>query len=234
MGNARILLVDDDREIAELVHELLLTSDYDIDIVHSAAAARQKIKLMTYDLFIVDVMMPGGSGLDLCREVRANIPTPIILLTALSSLIDRVLGLELGADDYVTKPFEGRELLARVKALLRRTADVGLLANMRPSVLSFGDWRLDRARGELRRVTGELVALSAAELNVLGALAERPNITMSRDWLMEVAYGDIFDSRRRNVDVLVSRLRSKMQPHDQTLILIETVRNNGYALRPPG
>src|SRR5882762_1481818 len=111
-GEPRILLVDDDREMARLVAELLSANHFAVEVAHDAAAARQRILKRTYDLLIVDIMMPGGSGLDLCREIRLTSRTPIILLTAMSTLIDRIIGLELGADDYVAKPFESRELLA--------------------------------------------------------------------------------------------------------------------------
>ncbi len=227
----RILLVDDDREIAMLVRDLLNENHFDIEVAHDATSARQKNLRRSYDLMIIDVMMPGGSGLDLCREIRVGSKTPIIMLTAMSSLVDRIIGLELGADDYITKPFEGRELLARVRALLRRSADAPIGKASRPSMLAFGEWRLDLVRGELRRTNGILVPLAAAELRVLQAFAERPDIIMSRDWLTEAADADPYSPKSRNIDVIVSRLRAKMQPHDPDGPAIETVRGGGYVLR---
>ena len=228
---SRILLIDDDRELAQLVSDLLAMNGFDVAVATDAQDAREKLSKSAYDLLISDVMMPGGSGLDFCRDVRSRSKVPIIMLTALSGLVDRVIGLELGADDYVTKPFESRELLARVRALLRRVDEGAGITQQRPSMLAFGEWRLDLAKGELRRSAGVLVPLTAVELRVVRAFAERPGVIMSRDWLSEVAETDAGVPRSRSIDVLVSRLRAKMSPHDQGRPAIETVRGGGYVLR---
>ena len=236
MEPPRVLIVDDDKEIARLLAELLERHDYRFDLAHDVAEARRRLAKQSYDLIVLDVMMPGENGLDLCRQIRARSSMPILMLTAMAQLTDRVVGLELGADDYITKPFEGRELLARIRALLRRAngQGAGAVPSQAASPLSFGAWRLDVAKAELRYNGRLLVPLTTAEFRILRALAERPNVIMSRDWLGEAAQGSVPNAQSRNVDVAISRLRAKMAPHEQGGPTIETVRSGGYVLRTGG
>jgi len=227
----RLLVVDDDREIGRLLVQLFERSEYEVDAVLSAEAAKDRMKIRAYDIVLMDVMMPGESGIALCRQIRAQSGVPIIMLTAVSELTDRVVGLELGADDYVTKPFEGRELLARVRAVLRRSSEGSTEPPKRAPSLDFGIWRLDVRRRELRSAAGVMVPLSDAEFRVLRALAQRPNVVMSRDWLAEAAVGAAYAQDSRGIDVLVSRLRSKLHPHEGEQETIGTVRAGGYVLR---
>jgi two-component system OmpR family response regulator len=229
----RILIVDDDREIARLLVELLERHDYEVEAASNAASARGLLRARSFDLVICDVRMPGESGTDLCRQIRNQSTVPIIMLTAVCELTDRVIGLELGADDYITKPFEGRELMARIRAVMRRAGETATRPTRTPSILTFGEWRLDLGKSELRRASGALVPLSNAEFNVLSALAQRPNVVMSREWLAEVALGAAHCPGSRNIDVVVSRLRTKVRAHDAGDEPIETVRTGGYALRAP-
>jgi two-component system OmpR family response regulator len=228
----RLLVVDDDREIGRLLVQLFERSEYEVDAVLSAEAARARLKIRAYDLVLLDVMMPGETGIVLCRQIRAQSGVPIIMLTAVSELTDRVVGLELGADDYITKPFEGRELLARVRAVLRRSTDGATETVKGTASLDFGVWRLDVRRRELRSAAGVMVPLSNAEFRVLRALAQRPNVVMSRDWLAEAALGASYAQDSRGIDVLISRLRSKLHPHEGERETIGTVRAGGYVLRP--
>jgi two-component system OmpR family response regulator len=185
-----------------------------------------------FDLLILDVMMPGETGIDLCRKVRATSQIPIIMLTAVSHLVDRVVSLEVGADDYVTKPFEGREIVARIRALLRRSgATLPKDAPPQQRVITFRGWTLDLMRSELRSDAGILVPLTLAEFDLLQALAQRQDVVMSREWLMETTRGSVRPQQSRNVDVLVNRLRGKMQPYQTGPSFIETVRQGGYIMR---
>jgi two-component system OmpR family response regulator len=228
----KLLVVDDDREIGRLLVQLFERSEYAVDAVLSAEAAKERLKIRAYDLVLLDVMMPGESGISLCRQIRAQSGVPIIMVTAVAELTDRVVGLELGADDYITKPFEGRELLARVRAVLRRASDGSPAAAKGAASLAFGVWRLDVRRRELRSAEGVMVPLSNAEFRVLRALAQRPNVVMSRDWLAEAALGAAYAEESRGIDVLVSRLRSKLRPHEGERETIGTIRTGGYVLHP--
>lgn len=231
LAGQQILVVDDDREIARLLTELLERYDYQVQVAHSAEAARQLLNARPFDLVILDVLMPGETGTELCLHIRRHSAVPIIMLTAVSELPDRVIGLEVGADDYIAKPFEGRELLARIRALLRRLGQGRPRQDKDRPVIAFGEWRLDLGRNELRSAAGVLVPLANAEFQVLRALAQRPNVVMSREWLAEAALGATHDPASRGIDVLISRLRSKMRPHEGSAPLIETLRTGGYALR---
>jgi two-component system OmpR family response regulator len=231
LAGQQILVVDDDREIARLVTELLERYDYEVEVAHSAEAARRLLKAKPFDLVILDVLMPGETGTELCLQIRNHSAVPIIMLTAVSELTDRVVGLVVGADDYIAKPFEGRELLARIRALLRRFGHTPAAQGKSERLIAFGEWRLDLSRRELRSAAGVLVPLSNAEFQVLRALAQRPNVVMSREWLAEDALGATHDPASRGIDVLICRLRSKMRPHEDATPLIETLRSGGYALR---
>ena len=220
----RVLVVDDDREIARLLCELLKVNGFECETASDAASGRRAVAEGRYDLIILDIMMPGESGLEVCRKLRFETSVPILMLTAVSDLIDRVIGLELGADDYMTKPFEGRELLARCRALLRRVEPKKGIGVMR-----LGELSLDFSKQEVRDGRGRLIVLTMAEFHILRALAERPNVIMSRAWLDEAAGLASHSPRSRNLDVIVGRIRQKLEHHG-AVPLIETIRGGGYVL----
>jgi len=219
---AHLLVVDDDSRIRSLLHKFLTTNGYRVTTASSASEARLKLDSLSFDLLVLDVMMPGENGLDLARAVRARSAVPILMLTARSEAEDRIQGLETGADDYLVKPFNPRELLLRVGGILRRAgpATPGSAPEVR-----FGPFAFHRGRGELKR--GEqVVRLTDRERDLLAALAERPGQTVPRAAIAgdDAAPGD------RAVDVVVTRLRRKIESDPTNPILLQTVRGLGYRL----
>ena len=192
-----------------------------------AALGRSKV-----DLIVLDVMLQHEDGFSLCRRVRATSTIPIIMLTAVADNTDRVVGLELGADDYLTKPFDQRELLARVKAVLRRTAAAGPKQDETRPVLRFAGWRLDVVRRELRSADDALVLLSGAEFDLLLAFAEHSRRVLTRDQLIDLARGSTHVAYDRSIDVQVSRLRYKLEQDPKNPSIIRTIRNSGYMFLP--
>ena len=182
-----------------------------------------------FDLILLDVMLPGRNGLDLCRDIRKTSSVPIIMISAHAEEIDKVLGLEIGADDYVPKPFGAKELLARIRAVLRRTKaepDVGTIGRASHDVIGFDGWRLDRRRRELLDPSGADVDLSGAEYDLLVTFLENPQRVIGRERLLELSRTRLSDASDRSIDVLVSRLRRKLGNDDAELI--RTVRGVGY------
>lgn len=183
----------------------------------------------TFDLILLDVMLPGRNGLDLCRDIRKSSQVPIIMISAHAEEIDKVLGLEIGADDYVPKPFGAKELLARIRAVLRRAKaepDQGTIGRAPQDVVAFDGWRLDRRRRELLDPSGADVDLSGAEHDLLVTFLENPQRVIGRERLLELSRSRLSDSSDRSIDVLVSRLRRKLGQEDAELI--RTVRGVGY------
>lgn len=219
---AHLLVVDDDSRIRSLLHKFLTTNGYRVTTASSASEARLKLDSLSFDLLVLDVMMPGENGLDLARAVRARSAVPILMLTARSEAEDRIQGLETGADDYLVKPFNPRELLLRVGGILRRAgpATPGSAPEVR-----FGPFAFHRGRGELKR-GDEVVRLTDRERDLLAALAERPGQTVPRAAIAgdDAAPGD------RAVDVVVTRLRRKIESDPTNPILLQTVRGLGYRL----
>jgi two-component system OmpR family response regulator len=229
--NPHVLIVDDDRrirtELARFLHEHGLRVTQAQDGMQMFAA----LQAGRFDLIVLDIMMPGEDGLSLCRRVRSESDVPIILLTAMSTDTDRVVGLELGADDYVTKPFNPRELLARVRAVLRRMS----LSSSAPlsrerSAFRFAGWTLDAKRRTLLSPDGVLTDLTSSEYDLLLAFVEYPQRTLSRDQLLDLAHGRASHVFDRSIDVQVSRLRRKIEVNPQEPVIIKTVRNEGYIL----
>jgi len=186
------------------------------------------------DLVILDVMLPGEDGLSLCRKLREVSKVPVIMLTAMGDQTDRIVGLEIGADDYLVKPFDTRELLARVRAVLRRSSNDSSLhasTETRP-VLAFDGWRLDVARRELRSSDNTLMILSGAEFDLLLAFAEHPQRVLARDQLLDLARGASHEAFDRSIDVLVSRLRRKLEVDNKSPAVIRTIRSGGYIFTP--
>jgi two-component system OmpR family response regulator len=229
-----LLLVDDDEDILSLLTSFFHKHSHTVSVAQNGAAMFAALEKEPVDLVILDVMLHAEDGFTLCRRLRAASPVPIIMLTAMTDHTDRVVGLEIGADDYLTKPFDQRELLARVKAVLRRTAEKAAAptrSETRP-VLCFGGWRLDVARRELRSADNALVLLSGGEFDLLLAFAEHPQRVLTRDQLIDFARGSMHVAYDRSIDVQVSRLRYKLEEDPKNPELIRTVRNGGYIFAP--
>ena len=219
--SAHILLVDDEKKITELARLYLENERYRVSAVYDGAQALQNIPLLSPDLIVLDLMLPLVDGFEVCRRVRATSDTPILMLTARDQDIDKIVGLELGADDYLTKPFNPRELVARVKAILRRTQAA---PKTQPIVLQ--NLHLDMERREVT-IDNLAVPLRTKEFDLLAILAQNPRIVFTRDKLLQLAWGYDFAGETRTVDVHVAHLRKKL---DAARIEIETVTGVGYKL----
>lgn len=221
-----VLIVDDDHRIRSMLGKYLSERGMQ---VREAADGRQMfavIQAASVDVVLLDVMLPGDDGFTLCRRLRASSAIPVILLTAMNEATDRVVGLELGADDYISKPFDPRELVARIRAILRRTA--GASAPADNATFRFEGWSLDPRRRTLHSATGVLVELTSGEFDLLLAFVEHPQRILDRDRLLDLARGrtnQVFD---RSIDVQISRLRRKIEVDPQDPLLIKTVRSEGY------
>lgn len=227
-----ILVVDDHREIRELLAQYLAQHGLRVSTANGGAQLREQLQVSAPDLVVLDIMMPGEDGLSLCRWLRASSRLPVILLTAVAEDADRIVGLEMGADDYVTKPFNPRELLARIRAVLRRAQAPasGELSPETPHRYRFGGWTFDLDRRELDAPDGTAVAISAAEFRLLQALVERPGRVLTRDQLLDITAGRSAELFDRSIDNIVSRLRRKIETDPKDPQLIRTVWGEGYAL----
>lgn len=224
-----ILVVDDHRDIRDLVGRYLQEHGMRVLLADGGDAMKRQLKDHAVDLVVLDIMMPGDDGLTLCRYLREHTELPVILLTAMSEDTDRIVGLEMGADDYLTKPFNPRELLARIKAVLRRTAALPpQRAAMTGQRLSFEGWTLDVDRHQLIDGEGVEVSLSTAEYKLLLAFLEHAGRVLSRDQLMDLIQGREADAFDRSIDNHVSRLRRKIDPDARRPKLIKTIWGGGY------
>jgi two-component system OmpR family response regulator len=231
---AHVLVVDDDREIRGLLRDYLEKNGFKATAVGGAAEARLALARDPFDLIVLDVMLPREIGLDICRAVRASSEVPIIMLTALGEEVDRVVGLEVGADDYVVKPFSPRELVGRIRAVLRRTS--GAPRNVHPPeerAFRFGGWLLNTTTRTLTSPAGEPVALSGAEYRVLAALLSNAPQVLSRAQLMELVRGRPHDPFDRSIDVRVSRLRQALGDDARAPRVVKTVYGSGYVIGVP-
>jgi two-component system, OmpR family, response regulator len=224
---AHILIVDDDREIRTLLAEYLDGNGYRTTAVADGPGMWLALERGTYDLLVLDLTLPGDDGLVLCRTLRARSTLPVIMLTARGAALDRIVGLEMGADDYLAKPFEPRELLARIRSVLRRTAG-SPQADLPPRMLRFGAWSLDLIARHLVDENGIIVTLSGAEYRLLTVFIERPNRILNRDQLLDLTHGREADSFDRSIDLQVSRLRARLRDDARSPQLIKTVRSEGY------
>jgi two-component system OmpR family response regulator len=230
-ASPHVLIVDDHRDIRDLLGRYLAKHGLRVSTAESAAAARRVLAGNAIDLVVLDVMMPGEDGLSLCRELRATGDVPVILLTAMAEETDRVVGLEIGADDYVTKPFNPRELLARIKAVLRRTQSLPpQRAAPAARALRFERWTLMVDRRELVGADGVAVPLSTGEFLLLSALLAHPRRVLSRDQLLDLTRGRDAQPFDRSIDNQVSRLRRKIEADPKRPALIKTVWGGGYLL----
>ncbi len=226
-----ILVVDDDAEIRSLLTEYLVRNGLRATAVADGRAMWQALEAARIDLVVLDVMLPGDDGLTLCRNLRARSEIPILMLTARGEETDRIVGLEMGADDYLAKPFSARELLARVKTILRRARS--LPANLRPDNarhLRFAGWLLDTVHRQLRSPEGVVTPLSGAEYRLLRIFLSHPNRVLNRDQLVDLTQGREADPLDRSIDVQVSRLRHRLGDDPREPRLIKTVRGEGYVL----
>jgi two-component system OmpR family response regulator len=226
-----ILIVDDDREIRDLLGRFLERQGLRVSLARDAREARKLWPLGRYHLVVLDLMLPGESGLDFARWLRGQSDVPIVMLTAMGEETDRIVGLELGADDYVAKPFNPRELLARIRAVLRRANGEGERAKEPPpKAIRFAGWTLEPARRRLLNPQGAEVTLTGGEYELLTVLVERANRVLTRDMLMDLLHGRQAGPFDRAIDVAVSRLRRKLEDDGRNPSLIKTVRGGGYVL----
>jgi two-component system OmpR family response regulator len=231
---AHILIVDDHHEIRELVSRALIKDGFRVSVAADGRAMRQVLADNRIDLILLDLMLPGEDGLSLCRNVRARSNVPIIMLTAKGDEVDRVIGLEMGADDYLPKPFGSRELVARIKAVLRRSREDATSTGgvEQPKVYRFDRWRLDTSRRELIRDDDVVVPLSTGEYDLLLVFVERPQRVLGRDQLLDLARGRSATALDRSIDTQVSRLRRKLEKDATDPNIIKTVWGGGYIFTP--
>ena len=230
LSDTRILIVEDDEEIARLVQNLLTREGFRAETAGDSEAMHAVMARFSPDLIILDLMLPGVDGLSICRDLRKRCDLPILMLTAKSEDIDRVLGLEMGADDYLTKPFNPRELLARVRAILRRTRGETKSAGNRRH--TFERFVMDLDARTLQGPDGEEITLTSAEFDLLACFIERPRRVLSREQLLDWTRGREADPFDRTIDMAISRLRKKFDAATPGCKLISTIRNNGYLFVP--
>lgn len=224
-----ILIVDDHREIRDLVSRALSKEGFRVTTAADGRAMRKALADSRIDLILLDLMLPGEDGLSLCRTLRVESDIPIIMLTAKGDEIDRVIGLEMGADDYLPKPFGSRELIARIRAVLRRGPRHSEPKAKQPAQYCFDRWRLDIAARELLRDDGVTVPLSTGEYDLLIAFVERPQRVLNRDQLLDLARGRAASTFDRSIDTQVSRLRKKIERDPADPKIIKTVWGGGYS-----
>ncbi|MHC6223883.1 response regulator [Pseudomonas sp. X10] len=226
-----ILIVDDDPEIRELLSSYLIDAGFQASVASDGREMRRRLQEHLVDLVLLDLMLPGEDGLSLCRELRVQSHVPVIMLTARGAPVDRIVGLEMGADDYLGKPFEPRELLARIKGVLRRTQSFPQRARLdEVALLRFAGWQLDTTSRQLCSPEGRVLNLGNSDYRLLRLLLQHPNRPLGRDFLLN----HVFDKERapfdRSIDVCVSRLRQHLDDDPRNPSFIRTVRNEGYML----
>jgi two-component system, OmpR family, response regulator len=231
----RCLLIEDDAEISQLLYDYLTRFGMKVAVAPTAAEMRRQLAQGPFDVILLDLMLPDGHGLDLCRDIRRSRHTPIIMLTAQGDPVSRVVGLELGADDYVPKPFEPRELVARIHAVLRRMSTAAEVVES--TVPEWGathmrlhGWVLDRLQRRLTSDNGLLVQLSGAEFRLLDVLIQHAETVLSRERLIALVQTPGVEVQGRNIDLTISRLRQKLNQGGHAQDLIRTVRGEGYVL----
>ncbi len=227
-----ILIVDDDEAIRDLLHEFLKKRGMRVSVARDNDEMQVIFSRTPVDLLILDVMLPGKSGMEICRDIRMHSRVPIIMLTAITETTDRVVGLEMGADDYVSKPFDPRELLARVRAVLRRLDGSGTDRRLEPQVYKFAGWTMDCSRRRLVSPDNVRVELTSGEFNLLETLVKSAQRMLSRDQLLELAGSNVAYGYDRSIDILISRLRRKMEDDPRSPKLILTIRGGGYQFVP--
>ncbi|MCW8889843.1 MAG: response regulator [Sedimenticola sp.] len=226
-----ILVVDDDLEIRQLLQAYLEQNGYRVTTVGEGKSMNRVLDEQRIDLVVLDLMLPGVDGLELCRNLRVKSKIPIIMLTARGDEMDRILGLEMGADDYLPKPFNPRELLARIKVVLRRAVSLPFdQEEQTPLTIQFAHWQLDSVARHLISLNGDVVPLSGAEYRLLKVFLDHPNRVLNRDQLLDLTQGRESDPFDRSIDVLISRLRRRLEDDPKDPAIIKTVRGEGYVL----
>jgi two-component system OmpR family response regulator len=223
-----ILLVDDDIQIRQLLSDYLSNFGMDVIAVADGKSMHDELLKGEFDLLILDLMLPGEDGLALCRDLRAESDIPILMLTARGETMDRIIGLEVGADDYIVKPFEPRELVARIQNVLRRTKGTREFGRKQEDVAYFTGWRLNYVLRQVISPDELVIPLSNAEFRLLKVFIEHPGRVLTRDFLLDQARGRSMELFDRSIDLLVSRLRQKLGDNSRTPALIKTVRGEGY------
>ncbi|MDE0421419.1 MAG: response regulator [Gammaproteobacteria bacterium] len=227
---AKLLVVDDDPELRELITAYLSKQGYDIVAVADGRAMDHALAGGGIDLIILDLMLPGEGGLDIAQRLKQTTDVPIIIVSAQGEEVDRIVGLEVGADDYIGKPFNPRELLARVRAVLRRVRGSGTIGPL-ARILEFGDFRLD-LNAHLLTKDGNTVPLTSGEFDLLGILVRHPNQVLDRDRILDLLTGAERSPFDRSIDVRITRLRSKIEPDPSSPVFIRTIWGKGYMFCP--
>jgi len=231
MADITILVVDDDTELRHLLGDYLRKNGYQVTLAADGKEMRRSLEGGKIDLIVLDLMLPGEDGLVLCRNLRVNSNIPVIILTARGDETDRIIGLEMGADDYLSKPFNPRELLARIKSVLRRTQALPDHVSAKGGrYLCFAGWKLDTVTRNLLAQDGLVVALSGAEYRLLKIFLEHPNRILTRDQLLDLTQGRDAEPFDRSIDVQISRLRLRLRDDAKEPAIIKTVRGAGYLL----
>jgi two-component system, OmpR family, phosphate regulon response regulator OmpR len=231
--SGRVLLIDDDRRLAEMLKEYLASRGYSVEHRGDGREGLAALAQETFDAVILDVMLPDLDGFEVCRRIRARSQVAVLMLTARGDDLDRIVGLELGADDYLPKPFNPRELLARLGAILRRARPAAMGEQQGPPPLRFGRLELDRAGREVR-VDGQRRELTGRQFDMLVLLAERAGRVQSREQIMEALSGQEWDSVDRSIDVHISRIRTAIEDDPRRPRYVQTVRGAGYIFIPSG
>ena len=226
---SRILVVDDDADLRWMVNKYLSKHDYSVTLAEDGEKMREVLEHESFDLAILDINLPGEDGLSLARYLRSNHNIGIIMLSAAAEVFDRIIGLEMGADDYVTKPFEPRELLARVKSVLRRAQNTSeVSADGAAKLVKFGEFSLNLESHQLLDQENQVVSLTSMEFDLLKAFAENPNKVLNRDQLLNLSHNRDWDPFDRSIDIRITRLRRKIEKQPSQPQIIKTVRGAGY------
>ncbi|MQB45837.1 response regulator transcription factor [Rhizobium sp. ICMP 5592] len=226
-GQARLLIVEDDVDIASMLVDLVRNNGFLAEAASDAKAMDTLLAGSTFDLILLDAMLPGEDGFSICRRLRSSGKTPILMLTALREDIDRILGLELGADDYVTKPFNSRELIARIKNILRRVTNSND-AEEELVPMTFAGWCIDPRSRQLFDADGAQVSMTTAEFDLLWAFCSHPNKVLTREQLLSMTHAGTAGPVERSIDAHISRVRQKIEPNLRDPTFIKTVRLGGY------
>lgn len=224
---AHILIVEDDPEIGQLLADTMRQNGMNATTVEDGNEMFARMRQTVFDLIILDVMLPGEDGISLCRRIRADNTIPIILITALGEEVDRIVGLEVGADDYITKPFSPREVIARIRSALRR-ASYGLVTTIAPRPLRFDGWRIDPLRRQVHDASNARVAFTTTEFDLLLAFCRNPGRVITREELLTLTHSGLAGPIERSIDIHVRRLRQKIEADASDPVLLKTVRLGGY------
>ncbi len=228
METGHILFVDDDKRLWRLIERYLEHAGYEVTCVGSGEECHEQLEQRSFDLILLDIMLPGKDGLTLANEIRTRSSVPIIFLTAKAEVEDKVNGLDIGADDYITKPFEEKELLARLHSVLRRSSSRG--ADVLRTEAHFAGWKLNLLNQTLIAPDGERVDITTNEYRLLSTMVSKPNETIRREEILNILSGREWSPLVRSADMAISKLRKKLAAHAESQDLIRTVRNKGYQL----